>query len=255
MITLLTDFGEKSINAARSKAWIRKELSDHEIIEISHSIHQNDINEAVYVFNLIIDLLPQGTICFIGVDFDKRLIHKEIIYFEFQGLKIITYNNGFGTLLTNDNNFQFYHLTDFTGFHSEVIIDCFGPQLRELQLGSLSDQPIINNDKLNIKMPLKAVTKGEMLQGQIIFIDSQDTCYTNISKSAFDQFVEKSSFQIVLSRHERISKIWSQLEITEGGSTYCYFNAVGNLTISVHRGSAKRLYGLSRGHNLLIEKV
>ena len=73
-------------------------------------------------------------------------------------------------------------------------------------------------------------------------------------KELFEAFAQNDRFDIVLSRHERISKISNDLKLLEGGGTYCYFNKAGYLTISVYRGSAKRMYGLKRNHSLMIEK-
>ncbi len=254
MITLLTDFGSHSIQIARCKAWFSQHCPQQTIIDIAHDIHQNDINEAAYVFNLLQDQFEQGSIHIIAIDFDSRHTHDEILHFMYKGQHILTYNSGIASLLLGEDLSEVQHIGQYHGQHYDAVIEQFGQAALSLINNEISDEPLLSHDKANIKTRLNPVTNEKLLQGHVVYFDSRETCYTNISKELFEAFTQNESFDIVLSRHERISKISNDLKLLEGGGTYCYFNKAGYLTISVYRGSAKRMYGLKRNHSLMIEK-
>ncbi len=254
LITLLTDFGPNSFQTVRSRAWLTRHCAQQNIFDVSHDIHPNDINEAAYVFTLVQDQFQDKTVHIIAIDFDKRIAHQEIILFEYNNQFILTYNSGLATILLGEDSNDIKVVGTYDGQHIESVVDCFGPLAKQLVDGQLSDQKPMLPDQLHIKTPLHPVTTEKMLHGHVVYFDSRETCYTNISKQVFDQFVSGGSFDIILSRHERISKITSELRSYEGGGTYCYFNTSGMLTISVYRGSAKRMYGLKRGQTIMIEK-
>lgn len=254
MITLLTDFGSNSFQVARSKAWFHHHCPDQKTVDIAHDIHPNDINEAAYVFKLVQDQFPAGTVHVIAIDFDQRVKHQEIIWFKFQDQFVVTYNSGLATILLDQQMDGIYHSETYDGQHSESIVNCLGRLANTLASNQQSDQTPILPDQLNIKTALQPVTTETMLHGHVVYFDALDTCYTNISSEVFESFVQNGGFDIILSRHERISKIATALRSFEGGGTYCYFNSAGYLTIAVYRGSAKRMYGLKRGQTLMIEK-
>ncbi len=254
LITLLTDFGSNSIQIARCKAWFSQYCPQQSVIDIAHDVHQNDINEAAYIFNLVQDQFDHGSIHVIAIDFDARHKHDEVLYFLYKGQHIITYNSGIASLLLGGDISGVQCIGNFTGQHYDAITDQFGQAVLSVLNNEISDKPHLLHDKANIKTPLNPVTSEKLLQGHVVYFDSRETCYTNISKELFDEFVQNDRFDIVLSRHERISKISNDLKLLEGGGTYCYFNKAGYLTISVYRGSAKRMYGLKRNHSLMIEK-
>lgn len=254
LITLLTDFGSDSFQTVRSRAWLTRHCAQQNIIDISHDIHPNDINEAAYVFKLVQKEFADNTIHVVAIDFDKRSKHTEVVLFQYNNQYIITYNSGIATILLGEQPPDVSIIGTFVGQHFESIVDCLGPLAKALLDNQLSDKKALLPDQLYIKTALHPVTSEQMLHGHVVYFDARETCYTNISKQVFDQFIGNDSFDIVLSRHERISKITTELRSFEGGGTYCYFNTSGMLTISVYRGSAKRMYGLKRGQTIMIEK-
>lgn len=255
MITLLTDFGKESIYTARSKAWIAQHIPNTPVLDIAHNVSPQDINEAAYIFELIQDQIPENSIQIVAIDFDERYKHSEVIYFEHNRRHFITYNSGFATILCQNNpNINYYHLGDYKKNHLEAITDVFGPIAKQILTGGLNDKTELLPDKLNIKTALHPVIHTNSLHGHVTYYDAKDVCYTNITREKFDAFVGNARFDIVLSRHERISQLSEELKPTEGGGTRCYFNHAGYLTIAVHRDSARRMYGLKKGNVILIEK-
>jgi S-adenosyl-L-methionine hydrolase (adenosine-forming) len=254
LITLLTDFGSNSFQTVRSRAWLEQNCTGQTVLDIAHDIHANDINEAAYVFSLVQDQFNAGTIHIIAIDFDERVKHPEVVYFQLNDQHIVTYNSGIASIILKQIKTQVFELGAYTGSHFNCIPQSFGSIVKAIFSGGLSDKRPLLNDKLNIKTALNPVTKENMLHGHVVYFDAQQTCYTNISKEVFDNFTSDGPFDIILSRHEHLSKITTDLASFEGGGTYCFFNTAGMLTISVYRGSAKRMYGLQRGQSIIIEK-
>lgn len=254
MITLLTDFGSNSIQTARSKAWLAQHSERHTIVDIAHDINPNDINEAAYVFKLMLDQFKPGGIHLLAIDFDQRETHPEVIYFKFNEQHIVTYNSGIASLLMGEEHADVMYIGTHQGHHYDAIVNSFGPAIKLIEEGGISDKPELLPDKLNIKTTLNPVTSEHLLHSHVIYFDARENCYTNLTRTVFESFTQNGPFDIVLSRHERISKISDTLRLFESGGTYCYFNTAGLLTISVYRGSAKRMYGLKRGQSIMIEK-
>jgi S-adenosylmethionine hydrolase len=254
LITLLTDFGSNSIQTARSKAWLSQHIERHSIVDIAHDINPNDINEAAYVFKLMLDQFEPGCIHLIAIDFDQRETHPEVVYFKFNDQHVITYNSGIASLVMGESESIVIDFGTYQGHHYDAIVESFGAAVKLIDGGKDSDRNELLPDKLNIKTTLNPVTSEHLLHGHVIYFDARETCYTNITRSIFESFTQNGPFDVVLSRHERISKISDTLRLFESGGTYCYFNTAGLLTISVYRGSAKRMYGLKRGQSIMIEK-
>lgn len=256
MITLLTDFGADSIYATQAKVWLKSRLPEVEVIDISHQIRSCDLNEAAYVLELMIGSFPDQTVHIVAVDFDNRHEYTEIIHFEWKSQHILTYNSGFASLFLKGNiSPPIHEVTQYKGGHLTSVSRGIGQHAIDLHQAPQNDKNYRIADKANIKTPLHPVSNKDNLHGHVMYFDANGTAYTNISQGDFEQFTGNDGFGIVLSRHERITSLSDELQYREGGSTVCYFNAAGYLTISIHRGKAKNMYGLKKGQTIIIEKT
>lgn len=252
MLALITDFGADSVYPARIKARVLAS-SNTPILDVTHSINANDINEASYVYRLIADSLEPGTTILFAVDFDQRYKHDEVIACQVNGHILISYNSGLPSLLAgSDGDFRIVcrsnsrHATAFSSDVAEHLSTI-------IETGSIDQLPAIV-DKLYIKKPLTPVIQSERLTGTVVYVDSKKISHTNISRTDFDAFVNGGFFNISLSRHERISRLSDSLEKYEGGMTSCFFNSAGYLAVEVYRDSAEGMYGLNRGQTISIER-
>ncbi len=255
MITLLTDFGSNSIYATQAKVWFKSRQKDLDVIDISHRIHPCDINEAAYVLELMIDSFPENTVHVVAIDFDDRHKHTEIIHFKWHNQHILTYNSGLASLCLKGLDSPSIHQLGFhTGSHLSSVAQVFGEFALNLYRKPKHDKNYKIADKPCIKTALQPVSNQDSLIGHVMYFDARGTAYTNISKQHFEAFALDDKFSVVLSRHERITSISDNLQFYEGGTTFCYFNNVGYLTIEMHRGQAKSMYGLQKGQKIIIEK-
>jgi S-adenosylmethionine hydrolase len=255
LITLLTDFGTNSIYSTLSNVWFQSRNPEIPVVDLSHEIHPCDINEAAYLLELMITSFPPNTVHVIAVDFDNRHAHRQIVHTRFKGQHILTYNSGLLTLLPIDAE-SISVAAEFSGHHSTSVTDGFGPIALQLSEDPKIDQRFTKSDQVQIKNPLKPVILDDSLQGHIRYFDARGTAYTDISRTEFDAFTASAkSYAVVLSRHEKLTHVSTDLEPNEGGRSYCYFNQADYLTIEMHRGAAQQMYGLKKGQRIIIEKT
>ncbi|MBO6516687.1 MAG: SAM-dependent chlorinase/fluorinase [Bacteroidia bacterium] len=255
MITLLTDFGANSIYATQAQVWLKSREKNLEIVDISHQIHACDINEAAYVLELMIQSFPENTVHIVAVDFDERHEQTEIVHFRWKGQHILTYNNGFASLCLKSQDASSIHLLgSYDGAHLTSVPNVFGQHALDLIHEPQNDKTYSIADQAHIKTALQPVSNGESLIGHVLYFDARGTAYTNITQNDIEAFAPNGGVSVVLSRHERLDKISNGLQYNEGGSTFCYFNGAGYLTIEMHRGTVKSMYGLQKGQKLVIEK-
>ncbi|MFT5725397.1 MAG: S-adenosylmethionine hydrolase, partial [Bacteroidia bacterium] len=194
MITLLTDFGSDSFQTVRSRTWLALNCPEEKVLDISHSIHANDINEAAYIFRLVLDQFQTDTVHILAIDFDQRAKNPEVIYFKYKGQHILTYNSGMASILLEQQTNEVVTVGNYTSNHYDSVISCFGEKAKQLLLGQLSDQKSLIPDQLNIKTVLNPVSSEKMLHGHVVYFDALGTCYTNISQNEFEAFVDGVAF-------------------------------------------------------------
>ncbi len=255
MITLITDFGTNSIYSTLSDVWFQSRNPEIPIIDLSHEIHPCDINEAAYLLELLITSFPPNTVHIIAVDFDNRHAHRELVHARFKGQHVLTYNSGLLPLLPIEAS-AISVAREFSGHHSVSVTEGFGQIALELSDYPKIDQRFDKSDQIQIKTSLKPVIHDDSLHGHIRYFDARGTAYTDIARTEFEQFTnDAKTYSIVLSRHEKINRISTDLEPNEGGKPYCYFNQADYLTIEMHRGAAQQMYGLQKGQRIIIEKT
>ena len=252
MLALITDFGEDSVYPARIKARVLASKNTP-ILDITHSINANDINEASYVYHLVADSLETGTVILFGVDSDQRYKHAEVIACKYNGHILMSYNSGLLSLIAGSDA-DFRVICSSKSRHAIAFSTDVSEQLSQIiDTGDIDQHPTIV-DKLYIKKPLTPVIQSDRLTGTVIYVDSKKISHTNISRADFDLFVNGGFFNISLSRHERISRLSEAIEKYEGGMTSCFFNSAGYLAVEVYRDSAEGMYGLNRGQTISIER-
>ena len=68
VVTLTTDFGNKDVSVAVTKAALIQSIPDVTIIDISHKISPFNAVEAAYILKNAYSSFPKGSIHLVGVD-------------------------------------------------------------------------------------------------------------------------------------------------------------------------------------------
>lgn len=270
VITLTTDFGNKSYIVASIKGSILKELSDAKIIDITHEIEPFNILKTAFTIRNVYRDFPEGTIHVIGVDTLPTKVTR-LLAAKIDGHYFIAADNGILSLILSEQkpeNMVEITLGRFNELSNFPTRDIFVPVACHLARGGKLE--IIGNKTENYKESnsLKPiVTNDILLSGTVVHIDNYGNVVTNIQKKMFDEVRRGRNFE-VLVRNFRFNKISTRYadvvkdhdnEVASHGESLVLFNSAGFLEVAVYKGNpstfggASSLFGLGLGDRISIE--
>jgi len=256
MITLLTDFGDADFYVGSMKGVILNINPNIQMVDISHAVYPQNIEQAAFVLKQVYHYFPEGTIHVVvvdpGVGSERRIIAVstgdyiflapdngvlKYIYEDYSEYKVIEVTN------------KRYFLDDVsTTFHGR---DIFAPAAAHLSLGhNITDfgKQISNYIRPEI---IKPVREGNKITGQVIYIDSFGNCITNISSELMES---KNGIQIRI-KNLVLSEIKSNYSEVSKGEVLALLGSSGMMEISVNQGNAQKQYGFRVGDRVEIEEA
>ncbi len=226
--------------------------SDIRVLDISHSIERFDINEAAYVINLVRKDFPANTIHIIAID-TESLEGQRILCVKSQGQFFIVPDNGIISLIEPDGYYEVFEFKRQPD-SSFIVRDVMAIQAIELIKQNYQPEKLFGKtDGINKKLAINPVVNNDTLQGTIVYVDSYGNAFTNITRTAFDDFVKSKKFRIILSHFEFVDKIHRKITDEAEGQTVCIFNENGYLMIRINQGKASQLYNLRKSKPIMIE--
>jgi S-adenosylmethionine hydrolase len=278
IITLTTDYGLKDHFVGSLKGKILSEISEANIVDISHNIDPFNIFEASYIINSAYSHFPKGTVHIIGVDIE---LNKENVHVAMQWNDhyFICADNGTLSLLSQKivpqkivaitiHDRLHVNATDMDVFVKVAchlarggLLNVIGKEISALK--ELKEvQPIVARDKNSIK-------------GYVIYIDHFGNVVTNITKQLFIEVAKGRPYEIPLlqKRNQKksnpIKSIWAKYSDIAVSNEYplknyegqklAIFNEAGFLEIAIFRsnpsnvGSANSLLGMNYHDSVTIE--
>lgn len=254
IITLTTDFGEKDYFVGSLKGVIYGINPNVRIVDISHGISSQDIEEAAFVIKSVYKYFPRYTIHIIVVDpgvGSKRrpiVVRSDNYYFLAPDNGILSYiYKEDGPIMARELTAEHYFLKkEGSTFHGR---DIFAPVAAWLSKGvdtkNFGDQ-FDNYVTLNLCEP-KAIGKDQ-IAGNIIHIDKFGNLITNITKDHLETFgdpniEDKSVITINDVTINGLKKYYSQ---GEKGKANALINSCDHLEIYSYTDSAKNLLKANR---------
>ena len=261
IITLTSDYGLKDYFISAVKAFILRELSSVNIVDISHSITPFHLGECAYIIRNAYHHFPKETIHIIGIDSEKKDNRKNIIA-KVDGHYFIGSDGGIFSLIFQNKKPEFIiEINSPYNFHTTFPMkDVFANTACKIikgvkinAIGSSSEQFV---SKKHILPHL--INNKKTIHANIIYIDRFGNSITNVSKKYFEMVRENRNFSISLPRAYKIEKIDSTYSDVKEGSMLALFNYAGFLEISINRlntneGGANTLLGLRQGDNIIID--
>jgi len=252
ILTLTTDFGDKSFDVAAIKGKIMNTSIDTKIIDITHNIKIYDILNAAYSLKNASINFPAKTIHFTNINLkngnDKMLIvEKDMQYY-------ICPDNGFANLMFPEEDINVYYINDMPiNFSYE---DVHNKLCEIVKFAETNYDITVFGTKTNsyLRKPLvRAAIMPDMIKASVIYIDRYDNAITNISKEMFYKYVEDRPFKISV-RSNFVKKICKHYNEVENGEMVCIFNSANLLEIAINNSSAVNLLGLEHGTLVMVEK-
>ena len=254
IITLLTDFGQSSYYVAAMKGVILSICPDAKIVDITHNISPQDIDEAAFVLNQTYSLFPAGTIHTIVVDPGVGTERKPIIvktndyYFVAPDNGVLSYifQNSEGAEVYEADNKNFFRKEISSTFHGR---DIFAPVAAGLSLDiSLYEFGGKINSLHVLPIPKPSLDSEGNLVGKVLHIDRFGNLITNIRSGDLpgkDVMIEAAGHCI-----QGISSYYAQNK-----GVMAIVGSTGYLEISLRNGSACDLLGMVVGDEIRVISV
>jgi S-adenosylmethionine hydrolase len=251
LITLTTDFGISSPYIAQMKGVILSRCREVDLVDLTHAIAPQNIQEGAVVLADTSPRFPAGTIHVAvvdpGVGTNRRLVYAEI-----GEQRYLAPDNGLLSLLARQSlarkivaiENRDYWLPDVSStFHGR---DILAPVAAHLACGLDPAQlgpPLAVLDSLTILQPQKS---GGGVVGEVLYVDSFGNLITNIRREDVECLGDLARVSI-----ECAGRTMTHLVPTYAAGmpdeTIALFDSQGRLEIAVVGGSAARHLGVAAG--------
>lgn len=259
LITLTTDFGLQDAYVAGLKARLYQQLESPEIVDIAHLIDPFHIGQAAYVVRSVYRSFPEGSIHFIGVDFNQTP-EQELLIALLNDHYFVCTDNGFLSLLEPEfHPSKCVKITLSQPTPLEKAIEA----IAHLQRGgalSVIGTPFNELKQRTQHVPIINPQQNE-IQGHVLHIDRYGNVITNITKKLFDRIGKQRAYVIYARNHdfEHVYNDYHEVirydvpkeNREEDGKKLALFNSQGHLELAIYKGnpnfggSASTLFGLS----------
>lgn len=258
LITLTTDFGQEDPFVGVMKGVILNIAADARLIDITHSIKPQNIEQAARAIEAAYRFFPDNTIHLVVVDPEVGGIRRPIALKSGLHTFVGPDNGVFTSVITEES--QVYELTEKKYFLDRVSNtfhgrDIFAPAAAWLATGvKLSDmgRRIKNPKTLELALPHY---DGKTLNGKIVYIDRFGNLATNITANDLEtHFPKEKDLQIRIGRKTLIDGIdssYSQRKPGEGGAI---INSWDALEIFLSEGNAAEILRITTGAPVTVSK-
>jgi S-adenosylmethionine hydrolase len=258
IITLLTDFGTKDHYVASMKGVILNINPQCLLIDLTHQVNPNDIEEGAFILASTYSYFPKGTIHLAVVDPGVGGSRKPILLVT-RNYFFVGPDNGLFTLVAQRERLkQVVALTKKKYFLSKVSNtfhgrDIFAPVAAHLSLGI---KPNTFGYKINSLKELKfqkPFVKDGKLVGEIFHIDAFGNLISNIDEGKLFRFIQSRPYVIRAGR-KAISGLKKGYWQGKKGEPIALLGSGGFLEISVREGNAQKRLKVRRGDPIWISR-
>lgn len=255
IITLTTDFGYKDPFVGEMKGVILSINPSVNLVDITHGIEPHNIEEGAFVIGSSCKYFPPGTIHIAVVDPGVGSERRAIIL-EADGHYFVGPDNGiFSYVLSFSKKIKVIHITeerymlskDSPTFQGR---DVFAPVAAWLSRGGEPDKfGCVVDDIKRFEMPLPEI-EGDIISGQVVYIDRFGNAITNIRKIDLQKLGEKFCIEI---KGKTIYPVKSYSQAV-GSNLSCLINSSGHLELFVNMDSASRLFDINKDEKVTVLK-
>jgi len=248
IITLITDFGSLGPYVGSMKGVMLSINPGLKIIDISHNVSPQNVEEAAFILKHAYSFFPVGTIHVVvvdpGVGTGRPILAVQTDHYTFLApdngvLKYIFDENSRIGVFKVTNKKLFLKRVSST-FHGR---DIFAPVAAHLSKGipiETVGEPFTEYIRGEVKRP---AVGPHRISGEIIYIDRFGNGITNIGE---DLLGEKKKLQILV-RDTIIKNLSTTYSDVPNGEVLALIGSSGTLEISVSHGNAKGQFGISAG--------
>jgi len=255
IITLTSDWGLKDHYLAAVKGAIYSQLPGAVIVDISHQVSSFDLNQAAFIVRNSWRNFPEGTIHILGVNTEASIETPHTVAF-YKGHYFIGADNGIFSLIFDEIPEKIIELdiiqdSDYFTFSTR---DVFVKAACHIAKGNPLEELGRMKSSVLEKIPFNPVIDGNLIKGKVIYVDSYENVYVNISESLFTSMTKGKKFIIQFrSDSYRIKVISKAYKDVVQGEMLALFSTSGLLEIAINQGKASSLLGLRVDQSILVE--
>jgi len=258
IITLLTDFGTSDTYVAQMKGVILGISPDATIIDITHDVQPQAIEQGAFLLESAYRYFPSGTVHVAVVDPGVGTERRALAVRTNRWMFVAPDNGLLTSVLRNEEQFEAYEITNSrfmlpqisSTFHGR---DIFSPAAAYLSLGTPVSElgPQVFDP---VMLPPPPVPSDNTFEGRIIHIDRFGNCITDIEESRFRNWLGSRTAVITVSGQLIHGPIRTYAEAAPGGLS-ALFGSSGRLEIAINMGNAAVELGLMLGSKVLVRVI
>lgn len=258
LITLTTDYGHQDAFVSILKAQIYQQLEAPEIVDISHGIEPFHIVQTAYVVRSAYRNFPQGSIHFIGVDFNQTP-EQDLLVAQLNEHYFVCADNGFLSLLEPELKPTQCVKLNTPQLSAQKAVEAIAHVHRGGAL-SIIGTPVAKLKQRSQQAPQVNQQQNE-IYGNVLHIDRYGNVVTNITKKLFDQIRQQRAF-VIHARNHHFEEVFTDYHQVirfdipkerreEDGKKVAIFNPEGYLELAIYKGNpsfgggANTLFGLT----------
>ena len=260
IITLLTDFGWGDGHIGAMKGVILDINPDSRIVDLAHHIPPHDVMGAAFVLGQTYMFFPPGTIHVAVVDPGVGGARKPLVLKAGDYLFVGPDNGVFTLVLRQEEGVQAHELTE-ERFHLPRVSqtfhgrDIFAPAAAHLSLEVVPEEmgPAADIHTLTTLAIPDPVVEGEILVGEVIWVDHFGNLITNITQEALGAFAPDELIEIEI-KGETVRGLKTSYEEGQAGEIIVLWGSAGYLEISLKERNLHRELGWGRGEKVRIRR-
>jgi S-adenosylmethionine hydrolase len=255
IITLTSDWGLKDFYLAAVKGAIYSRLPGVVVVDISHQIPSFDLNQAAFIIRNFYRNFPPGTIHILGINTEASIDspHTLVVH---EGHYFIGSDNGIFSLIFDETPEKIIELdviqdSDYFTFSTR---DVFVKVACHIAEGKPVEELGLQKQKILSRISFKPVIDGNLIKGKVIYVDSYENVFTNITETQFKSMTRGKKFVIQFrSSSYRLTDVFRSYNDVVEGEMLALFSTSGHLEIAINRGKASSLLGLKIDQPVLVE--
>jgi S-adenosylmethionine hydrolase len=254
IITLTSDWGYRDPYLGSVKGSLLRQIPGIVIVDISHDIPKFDIRQAAFIIRNFYRDFPEGTIHLIGVLTEESEDHPHVVI-RYNGHFFIGADTGVFSMIFDEEPQEIVMLD----IHLDSNYQTFSSRDRFVKVAAhiTEGKPIAElgfpRAALTQRMLLQPVVNGNIIRGNVIYVDSYGNLICNISETLFRELGNKRKFNLSFRSHKvaAIKEYHSYGDVPEG-EIVALFGTHGLLEIAINRGKANNMLGLEMDSTVVI---